>query len=68
MAGARKINVVMTFIILSIAWTIVVVPISLLLRIIGKKVMDMSYDLSAQSYWETRDEKLNDFKHLERQF
>ena len=65
---AHVLNKVVTGIILSIMWTLVLLPISFLLRIIGKKVMDLSYDPSVETYWEEREEKLHDFKLIERQF
>ncbi len=68
MAFATKLGHVMTFLIVSILWFLVAIPIGLLLKVIGKKVMDLSYDPSVESYWEERAEKYHDFKLLERQF
>jgi hypothetical protein len=69
MAFAEALGKFMSTLIVSIAWTIVLVPVALLLRIIGKKVMDCSsYEPGVESYWEERDQKLHDFKLLERQF
>ena len=68
MAIAMFLGTIMTTIILSIAWILMLVPIAFLLKIIGKKVMDLSYEPSKESYWETREEKYKSFKLLERQF
>lgn len=65
---AEKISVVMTFVLMCISWTILVTPLSFLLRALGKKVMDCTYDPAKPSYWETKDEKKCSFQLLERQF
>jgi hypothetical protein len=49
-------------------WFFVVVPMSLLLRVIGKRVMDLSFHAPVKTYWEDREDKYHDFKLLERQF
>jgi|GEM_PF-1026926 len=59
---------VMTTLILGIMWTLVLLPIALLLRIIGKRVMDTSFDRSRTSYWQARDPRNDDFELLLRQF
>lgn len=68
MALAEKLSVVMTFAILMIAWSILVVPMALILRIFRVKVMDMSFRAPVTSYWEERPERVHSFKLLERQF
>lgn len=68
MGFAERLGAVMSFLILSIAWTIMVVPMGLLLRIIRKKVMILSFRTNESSYWEVRDSKLDNPKLLERQF
>ena len=59
---------IMTTVILSVGWMILMIPLALALRIMGKKVMDCSYKAPVDTYWENRDPKLDDFKLLERQF
>lgn len=68
MTLAHYLGIFMTSVILTIAWTIVLVPIAMLLRLIGKKVMDTSYGAPVDTYWEERDEKCHDFQLLKRQF
>ena len=68
MAFATQLGHVMTFVIVSILWFLVAIPVGMLLKIIGKKVMDLSYNAPVDSYWEERSEKYHDFKLLERQF
>jgi hypothetical protein len=68
MALAEKLSVVMTFVILMMAWCSLVVPMAYVLRVFRVKVMDMSFKLPVNSYWETRPNRVHDFKLLERQF
>lgn len=68
MALAHVLGGFMNMVILTIAWLIVIIPIAILLKIIGKKVMDLRYGAPVDSYWEVREEKLHDFKLLDRQF
>lgn len=68
MKFAMFLGTYMTLLIVSIAWTIVVIPTGLLLRLLGKSVMDMKYGVATESYWEDREDKMNDFQLLERQF
>lgn len=68
MGFAHLLGLVMNFVFVSITWFLMAVPLGMLLKIIGKKVMDLSYKADVDSYWETRAEKYHDFKLLERQF
>ena len=68
MKFAMFLGIIVTTIIISLAWALVVIPTAMVLRIVRKRVMDMSYGLDVESYWEERDAKLNDYKLLERQF
>ncbi len=65
---AHYLSIVMTFVILSVAWTIGFLPMAYLLRVLGIKRIDTSYKTKAATYWETRDAKYDDFKRLELQF
>lgn len=65
---AHYLSIVMTFIILSVAWTLGFVPMAYLLRILGIKRIDLRYRAGVDSYWEVRDPKYDDFKRLEQQF
>ena len=65
---ATGIGLVMTTLILSLGWTILIIPFALVMRIVGKRVMDLSYATGVPTYWDTRDAKHDDFKLLERQF
>ncbi len=68
MTFAHYLGIVMTFVMLSIAWSVLVIPLALILKIVGKKVVDMTYRSNVESYWITRKEKSTDFTLLERQF
>lgn len=68
MKFAHYLGMVMTNVILTIAWIVVMVPIAILLKVMGKKVIDSRFDRSLKTYWEDRDDKSNDFQLLERQF
>lgn len=68
MKFAEKLSVVSTFAILMIAWCLLVIPMAMLLRVFRINVMNMSFRAPVETYWDTRAEKLHDFKLLERQF
>jgi hypothetical protein len=68
MAFAHVLGFVMTTILLTLTWVVMVIPLAAVLRVFGVKVMDATYKTSVATYWETRDVKLNDFKLLERQY
>ena len=68
MKFAHVLGIVMTTLILFLAWAIVLLPIAYLLRFIRIKVMDMDFKTNVSTYWEEREDKHNDFKLLERQF
>ena len=59
---------VVTFVVLFVMWTLVLIPTALGLRVFGKSVMSTSFDRAAKSYWGNRDPSEDDFKLLERQF
>lgn len=65
---AHALSIVMTTLILGIAWYIVLIPIALLLKLLRTKVMDCSFKAPVTTYWEVRNEKYDDFRLLERQF
>lgn len=65
---AHYLSLVMTFVIMSLTWTIGFVPMAMLLKVLRIKTMDLSYKSGATTYWETRDPKFDDFKRLEQQF
>ncbi len=65
---AHYLSIVMTSIILSLAWCIGFLPMAAILKVIGIKRMDLSFKSGAASYWESRDPKYDDFKRLELQF
>ena len=59
---------IMSTLILVLAWTLMMVPMAYLLRIVGIKVMDTTFRKPVDSYWERRDKKYDDFKRLELQY
>ena len=68
MKFALMLGTIMTLIIITLAWIIMFIPMGILFKIIGKKTVNLSFKNSSDTYWETREEKYNDFKLLERQF
>jgi hypothetical protein len=68
MGLAKVLNMVMTPVILGILWFCVLAPTAIILRLIGKRVMDLSFRADVPTYWIDRPAKTNDFKRLERQF
>ena len=51
MIMAEKMSVVMTFLITSLIFFAFVTPMSLIFRLIGKRLIDTDYDEQAKSYW-----------------
>jgi hypothetical protein len=54
MGLAIVLGFVMSRIILSILFYLILTPISFLAKIFGKKFMELKYDKSAETYWEKR--------------
>jgi len=65
---AHYLGIVVTFLILTFTWFLVTLPIAMILKLIGKKVMDTSFGAPVESYWEEREESESDFKLLSRQY
>jgi len=65
---AHYLSIVMTFVILLVAWTIGFVPMAYLLKILRIKSIDLSFRNGRATYWESRDAKHDDFKRLELQY
>lgn len=68
MALGHGLGFVMSYVMVSMAWVLMFVPMGLFLKLLGKRTVDTSFKSSAASYWEVRTEKSNNFKLLERQF
>ncbi len=60
---------VMTRIILTLAFVLLLTPIGLLLRLCGKDILDIRFKPAGQdSYWKVRDSKQTEQKDYEKQF
>ncbi len=59
---------VMSRIILTILFYLVVTPIGLLAKLVGKKFMPLGFDKNAETYWEKRDKTVKEKIDYERQF
>ena len=68
MKFAHYLSIVMTGVILGLTWCLAFVPMAFILRVVGVKRMDRSFKDGAESYWETRDTKYDDFKRIELQY
>lgn len=65
---AHYLSLVMTAVVLTLAWCVGLLPVAGLMRLLGVKPMDLSYRANRTSYWETRNPKYDDFKRLELQW
>lgn len=65
---AHYLSIVMTTVVLSIAWCVGFLPMAFVVRVCGIKRIDFSYKSNRASYWEKRDAKYDDFKRLELQY
>jgi hypothetical protein len=66
---AMVLNKIMTPVILTILWTLVVIPIGFLLKVLGKRTLDMTYKQSGTvSYWKDCTAVDNDVTKFKRQF
>ena len=68
MALGAVMGFVVNTVLLALVWAAMVVPLALLLRIIGKRVMDLSFKAPVSTYWQERSEERASFTLLERQF
>jgi hypothetical protein len=68
MTFAKLLSLIMTPVILAVLWFMVLAPTALALRMIGKRVMDLSFKAPVDSYWIDRPESKHNFKRLERMF
>uniref|UniRef100_A0A7V3E7M5 SxtJ n=1 Tax=Ignavibacterium album TaxID=591197 RepID=A0A7V3E7M5_9BACT len=59
---------VMSRIILTILFYLVVTPIGLLAKLVGKKFMPLGFDKTAKTYWEKRERTVKEKIDYERQF
>ena len=59
---------VMTKLILSVLFFVILTPLSLLSWIVGKKFLDLKMDVDAVSYWNKREEIIREGNYYEQQF
>ena len=59
---------VMTRMILSVLFYLVVTPIGLLAKLFGKGRLNLAFDKSAESYWRSKDNKRQETSDYEKQF
>ena len=55
MAFAERLGAVVTFLVMMITYFVIVTPIGLFLRLIGKDILSLKLDKNRQSYWEPVD-------------
>lgn len=68
MSMALVMGFVMTRVILSVLFYVVFTAIGLLMRLFGKKLLDLRYKDGRDSYWHVRDTAEFDREHYKRQF
>ena len=65
---ALMIGFVMTRVILTLLFYIILTPISLIAKLVGKKFMPLGFDKTAATYWEKRENPVKQPIDYERQF
>jgi multisubunit Na+/H+ antiporter MnhG subunit len=68
MGLAIVLGFIMSRIILTILFYLVLTPIALLAKLLGKKFMELKYDKTSETYWEKRKIKEKNKLDYERQF
>jgi hypothetical protein len=68
MGLAKILNAIVTPLLLSALWIVLVIPLAYIMRIARVKAMDLSYRETCDSYWKTRKDAKQDFSLLERQW
>lgn len=68
MKFAHVLGAVMSTLLLSIGWIVLIIPFGLGARLFRLKLMNMEFRQNVPTYWETRDPKYDDFQLLKRQF
>ncbi|MBK7631348.1 MAG: hypothetical protein IPJ23_11730 [Ignavibacteriales bacterium] len=68
MTLALAIGFVMSRVILTLLFYLVLTPIGLLAKIVGKKFMPLGFDKKAETYWEKKESKVKQQIDYERQF
>jgi len=58
----------MSRVILTLLFYIVLTPVALIAKLVGKKFMPIGFDKSAETYWEKRENKIKQPVDYERQF
>lgn len=57
-----------TLLIVTVCWLLMMIPMAVLMRVVKKRVMDLTYAVPVQTYWEARDTKFDDFRLMEKQY
>lgn len=68
MKFAHYLGIVMTFLLMSIVWCVAFIPMSLLVKAIGKNPISMKFRTEPTTYWVDRNPLYDDFKRMEKQF
>jgi hypothetical protein len=68
MSFAKALGFINTRIILFIVFILTVVPISLLLKLFRKDILDKNLNKEAETYWTDKEKKPDNTKHYERHF
>ena len=68
MTFAEYLSKIVTTVILSLLWVVMVIPVAVAVRLFRIEVLDMSFDRSKESYWKSRGSGPEFFKNMERQF
>jgi hypothetical protein len=69
MKFAHYLSIVTTAVLLAVTWCVGFLPIAFILRLVGVKRIDRSFqDASRTTYWEPRDSKYDDFQRLKLQY
>lgn len=64
MKFAEKLSVVMTYVIVTLTFFLVLTPIGLILRLFGKQFLPLGFEPDKSTYWEPADSKGSGSRHF----
>ncbi len=65
---AEKMGAVMSVVILTVGWIVMVTPLSFILKMVGKETMDLRFRADVPSYWDKTKDTWQQGDFLKRQF
>lgn len=65
---AEYLGMAATFLLLAVVWLLLLVPTAVLLRLLGKSVMNLKFKENCPSYWNEKPADDSNYQRLERQY